>query len=258
MRRALLTSAVLALLAGSLPAAAGAAAPARATPLRAALAACQTGSALTDRFVVFNASMARIKGSERMEMRFDFLQRRPGDEDFVRVSVPKFGVWERAQPKVPAFLVEKRVNALAAPAAYRVLVRFRWFSADGLVLRRAERESGVCKQPDPRPDLVAQAVKTLETNDPQRARYEVVLRNLGRSATQLSTGVVLNVGDAALAPQSVAPLAAGETRTISFSGPRCNGATPLEVSVDPAGVIDEAGERNNLLSVPCAATLERP
>lgn len=254
MRRTLATLFLLGFSAGAVPAAA---APDRVVSLKAALATCETGATAVERFAVFKASMPRVKRAERMELRFDLLQRRPGDDDFVRLAVPKFGVWERAEPRVSAFLVAKRVNALAAPATYRVLVRFRWFAADGSVLRRSERRSKVCRQPDPRPDLVFDSVSAQETDDPQQARYAVVVRNAGRGDMTSSAGVSLTIGERRFPTRTLSLLASGETDTVSFLAPRCNDATPLELSLDPAGVVEEAGERNNLLSVPCAATLRQ-
>jgi len=253
MRRFVVTLAVLGLTAAA-PTGAGAARP---VALRAALTSCATGATAADRSAVFSASMPRIKGAERMELRVDFLQRRPGDADFVRLAVPKLGVWERAQPRVAAYVVEKRVNALAAPAAYRVRVRFRWTGADGRVVRHTERRSPVCTQLDPRPDLVVGKVTTKPTVDSRQARYDVVVANQGRGATVASAGVTLSVGGDRVPSETVSALAAGAQETVTFYGPRCSGETKLEVTLDPGGVVEEAGESNNVFSVPCAATLQR-
>jgi hypothetical protein len=252
MRRLVSTLAVLGLTAVTAPAGADAA---RAVPLRATLTSCETGPTAAERSAVFSASMPRIKGAERMELRFDFLQRRPGDDDFVRLEVPKIGAWERAQPRVLAYVVEKRVNALAAPAAYRVRVRFRWLGADGHVLKHSERRSPICTQLDPRPDLVFEKVTTKATADPRQARYDVLVRNRGRGETIASAGVTLAVGGDRVPSQIVSPLAPGAAETVFFFGPRCSGDTKLELTLDPGGVVEEAGESNNVLSLSCAATL---
>ena len=255
MRRLVSTLAVLGLTAVTLPAGADAARP---VPLRATLTSCETGATSAERSAVFSASMPRIKGAERMELRFDFLQRRPGDDDFVRLEVPKLGTWERAQPRVLAYVVEKRVNALAAPAAYRVRVRFRWLGADGHVLKHSERRSPICTQLDPRPDLVFEKVTTKATVDPRQARYDVVVRNRGRGVTTAFAVVTLAVGGARVPSETVSPIAAGAAETVTFFGPRCDGATVLDLMLDTAGAIEEAGESNNTLRLPCAATVERP
>lgn len=257
MRRFLATLFLLCLCTAAAPAQAAAIAPARVVSLRAGLEACETGSAKANRFAVFTASMPRVRNAERMELRFDFLQRRPGDNDFVKLAVPKLGVWERAQPRVPAFLVEKRVNELAAPADYRVLVRFRWFAADGRVVRRSERRSKVCRQPDPRPDLIFESVTTRVAANPQRARYDVVVRNTGRGDALASAAVSMMVGGQRVPIQALSSLGAGESETVSFDGPRCTGETRIDLSLDVAGAVEEAGEANNTLSLPCAATLAR-
>ncbi len=255
MRRLMITLSLLGLTAGTAPAAAAAA---RAVPLRATLASCQTGQAAADRSAVFTASMPRIRGAERMELRFDLLQRRPGDHRFVRLAVPKLGAWERAQPGVAAYVVRKRVNALAAPAAYRVLVRFRWFGADGHAVRRAKRRSAVCTQLDPRPDLVVEKVTTRAADDPRQARYDVLVRNRGRGDATASAGLLLSIGRDRVPRQALSALAAGTSETVSLLGPRCGADTVLELTLDPEGVLEEAGESNNTLSLPCAATVQRP
>lgn len=252
MRRLVSTLAVLGLTAVTLPAGADAARP---VPLRATLTSCETGATAAERSAVFSASMPRIRGAERMELRFDFLQRRPGDADFVRLEVPKLGTWERAQPRVLAYVVEKRVNALAAPAAYRVRVRFRWLGADGHVLKHSARRSPTCTQLDPRPDLVFEKVTTKATVDPRQARYDVTVRNRGRGETIASAGVTLAVGGDRVPSEIVSPLAPAAAETVSFFGPRCSGDTKLELTLDPGGVVEEAGESNNVLSISCAATL---
>src|SRR4051812_12028975 len=102
------------------------AAPAQAqtVPTRAALESCHAGDAPLERFAVFSAQMAAIPGTKKMQLRFDLSQRLSG-EDFRRVQAPGLGVWRSSVPGVDIFRYRKQVANLAAPGAYRAVVRFR-------------------------------------------------------------------------------------------------------------------------------------
>src|SRR3954454_11697542 len=170
MRRAALILLTAAALTG------GAVALAQAPPLAARLATCQTGPNATDRYAVFTGSMPRIGGAGTMAMRFDLFERQPQGR-FLAVSLPHWGVWEKTSKKgVPGFIFTKRVEQLAAPASYRAVVSFRWYDAQGRVVRRATRTSSTCVQPDWRPDLHVRRVIFPTGSGPTR----VVVRNRGR------------------------------------------------------------------------------
>jgi len=53
---------------------------AQTVPTRASLESCHTGAAALDRFAVFTAQVGATSSSERMQIRFDLLQRLPGDD----------------------------------------------------------------------------------------------------------------------------------------------------------------------------------
>src|SRR5436190_12108148 len=127
-------------------------------PLQARLVACFTGPSAAARRATFMASMPAVAGAARMAIRFDLLQRAPGDAAFARVGLPAWGRWERSEPGRSGFIYTKTVRALRAPGAYRARVRFRWFGLDGRIVRRARRLTRTCRQPDLRPDLRAGAL----------------------------------------------------------------------------------------------------
>jgi len=218
-------------------------------PLRARLADCSTGQSPSARYAVFSASMAALPASARMGIRFDLEQRTPGGR-FTRVAVPRWGVWEKSRPGVPAFLYSKRVDSLAAPAQYRALVRFRWYGADGTTMRRARRLTAICHQPDPRPDLRVGAITARAGADPGTEAYDIVVRNDGRGDAE-SFSVVLTVGDGPQPSRVVGSLAAGGRQVLEIAGPPCDPASGLRVAVDPAGAVDEADETNNVVARPC-------
>src|SRR4051794_24006549 len=151
-------------------------------PLQARLAACTTGPNATARRATFTASMPAVTGAARMAIRFDLLQRAPGDAAFARVALPAWRRWERSQPGRTGFIYTKTVRALRAPGAYRATVRFRWYGPDGRVLRRARRTTPICRQPDPRPDLRAGALTAAPGLGPATVTYLLRVRNAGRGA----------------------------------------------------------------------------
>lgn len=218
-------------------------------PLRARVTECSTGQSPAARYAVFGASMPAVPGSVRMGIRFDLLQRTPG-RGFAPVAVPRWSVWERSRPGVPGFLYSKRIDALAAPASYRALVRFRWYGPDGTTIRRARRLTAICRQPDPRPDLRVGAVSARAAADPGSEIYDVVVRNVGRGDAE-SFSVVLTVGGAAQPPRVVGSLASGARQLVEIVGPRCDASSGLQVSLDPGGAVDEANEANNVAARPC-------
>ncbi len=84
-------------------------------------------------------------------MRFDLLQRTPGQAEYEPVRLPAWGVWQRSQPGRTAFIYTKTVRSLRAPGAYRARVRFRWYDASGRVQRRTQRTTGPVASPTPGP-----------------------------------------------------------------------------------------------------------
>src|SRR4051794_18062781 len=202
-----------------------ASAPQQGPRLQARLTSCATGATARERTAAFTASMPAIHGSARMGIRFDLLQRTPGEAEFAPVELPAWGRWERSEPGRTGFIYTKRVRALRAPGAYRARVRFRWYAADGRVLRRVQRTTKMCRQPDPRPDVRAGALSVAGGLGPATATYLLTVRNAGHGAAG-PFDVVLAAGEMPQAPVRVAGLAAGESRVISLPGPACaTGAT---------------------------------
>jgi hypothetical protein len=79
----------------------------------------------------------------------------------------------------------------------------------------------------------------------------VAVRNDGRTAAGPFT-VAVRAGDHALDPPALlVGLAAGETRTVSVTGPACVPGEPLNVTVDAEDAVDERGEENNHLAAVC-------
>jgi CARDB protein len=220
-------------------------------PLGARLVACTTGATAPARVAVFSARMPALPGTRRMWMRFDLLQRTPGQAEYERVRLPAWGVWERSQPGRTGFIYTKRVQGLRAPGAYRARVRFRWSDATGRVQQRATRTTPTCRQPDPRPDLTAGALSAMAGLG-SGATYLLEVGNDGRGPAP-PFDVVLSVAGMPEPAVRVAGLAPDEHRVVSIAGPRCAPGWTVRFVLDAAGAVDEADEAGDVVDRPCPA-----
>jgi hypothetical protein len=219
-------------------------------PLRARLASCATGATAPERTAAFTASMPAIEGSARMWIRFDLLQRTVGEAEFAPVRLPAWGRWERSEPGRTGFIYTKRVQALRAPGAYRARVRFRWYAADGRVLRRAQRVTKTCRQPDPRADLRAGELSVAGGLGPAAATYLLTVTNGGRGAAG-PFDVVLTTAGMPQAPVRVDGLAAGESRVVSVPGPRCAAGATVRFVLDAGAAVEESDEADDVVDRLC-------
>lgn len=221
---------------------------AAAGPARAKLRDCDVKA----RSATFEGSMRTVRRASRLEMRF-MLQTRSAEQPvWAVVEAPRFARWLRSSPGKARFVYEKTVERLAAPGDYRVVVRFRWRDAAGDVIRRTHRRSPGCRQPDARPDLVPLRVRMLPGPSSATRTYVVVVANAGL-LTAPSTTVGLLVDGDALPVADLRSLAAGGHGSARFVGPACRPGDVLQATVDPDGLVDEADEAGNALSVPCPA-----
>jgi hypothetical protein len=220
-------------------------------PLRATLAACGTGASADERFAIFTGSMPARKGTRRMAMRFDLYERVDGRDRYARLAAPAFGRWERSEPGRAGFVYTKRVERLREAAAYRAVVRFRWYDADGTAQRTLTRTTPPCRQPDRRADLEVESIGVVSGERSGEARYLVTVANAGLSAAgAFDVGLVAGGTEAV---RSVAALAPGERTTIELAGPRCEGAETISATVDVRGAVDEADEGDNAYRKLCGA-----
>jgi hypothetical protein len=248
MRRA---APLIALLALATPVAAHAQAP----PLMARLATCQSGPAAADRTATFTGSMPAIKGTLRMWMRFDLQQRTPPAVDFVALKAPGLGVWQKsASGRASGFVFKQRVQALAAPGAFKAVVRFRWYGRRGQLLRSTTRETGICRQPDQRPDLRAGGLDAAPGPQPDQATYSLIVLNGGHTAAG-PFDVGLAVAGIDQLPERVAGgLGPGASHTLTFVAPRCAPGTTLRFTLDARGEVQESVEADDVVELPCPFT----
>jgi hypothetical protein len=231
--------------------AAPAAARAQVPPVRARLVACHVGPDAADRTAAFTGSMPAVVGTKRMWMRFDLLARTATSDAFVPVRVPGLGVWKKSAPGRSGFIFTQKVQELAAPGDYEAVVRFRWYGAGGNLLRSDKRTTGICRQPDQRPDLRAGALTAAGAPGADTATYSLEVRNDGRSeAGPFDVG--LTVAGVEQPSQRIAGgLAAGATRVVAFVAPRCAPGSILRFRLDAQAEVAEAAEADDVVARPC-------
>ena len=170
-----------------------------------------------------------------------------------RICVRKpmgFGVWVSSQPGVGIYTSDHEVTALPAPAAFRVLVRARWFDRRHHVIRRAVRLSPPCVQPLLTPNLAIGTLTRAPGTPPATVSYNVLVRNAGVAAAG-PFQVALSVGGVALPDVTVTGLAGGATQLVAFVGPHCAAGSTLTATVDPAGAVNEPANPNRTKTFPC-------
>jgi hypothetical protein len=226
----------LAVLAAWAPAASAQDRPA----LRVLLEDCSTGALPAQRMAGFMGSMPARTRTARMAMRFELERRRGAAGAWRRVTgVPGFGRWERSLAHRAGFVFHKRVDGLAVgvPApAYRAVVRFRWYDAEGDLQATARRRTAPCRQPDLRPDLAAGTLAASPGPAAGLVRYALTVRNDGRSAAGPFAVRVAGV------VTETDRLAAGAARVVEIVAPACAAGASVAVAVDPDGRVDEAVE----------------
>ena len=232
-----------------LAAALAAPAPALAAPASVRVTECTPSLEPEARTATFEARIRAIEGADRLQVRFTLQARTRGELGFRKVAAPGFGAWSTSDPGVARYSYAKTIANLAAPASYRMVVRFRWLDAGGGTLRAAKRTSAACRQPDLRPDLVAERVEVEPALHPDLRRYVVALRNAGRTAAA-GTARTLRVGSPPPLARTTSALAPATTRLLTFTAPACVPGEPLEVTADATEAIDEVHEEN-ILVVPC-------
>ena len=223
-----------------------AAAPAAASPLATAkVVQCSTGLTPAERVAVFRAGARRVAGAERMWIKFT-LQERSGGGPFRAVAAPGLGVWRKSRSGVGRFAIRQRVLALVPGASYRVAVRYRWYTAEGELIRRARRLSPPCTHPGALPNLRVTRIGGRVVNG--TFRYAIEVFNRGRASSG-STTVRLTVDGDVVDTPAVPALAPGETTRVFVNGPECTAT--VSVLVDPAHLVREGNEGDNVLNTGC-------
>jgi hypothetical protein len=119
-------------------------------PASATLQQCATATIpQTERAASFAGEMTAIPGTARMEIRVELEERTAGELLYRTVAATGLGVWHSSAAGVKIFTHIQQVTNLSAPAFYRGVLRFRWLSARGRLLKAAVLRTASCEQPAP-------------------------------------------------------------------------------------------------------------
>ena len=229
-------------------------------PVHLAAFACHSTLDPTARTVSVTSVMRPIPGTWTLSVRFSLLERAPGTS--VEQSVGQSGDLGRwltpADPTLgrradDVWKLAKPVRDVAAPAAYRFAVSFRWKGRDGKVLATASRRTASCRERELRPDvLVRRVIVDSVAGHRNRARYVAVVANRGRTASGPFSVTFMPGTGAPAKTKTLASLGSGGRVRVPFSGPACDPARPPTVTADAAGQVDDYDRSNNTLTVACA------
>jgi CARDB protein len=208
---------------------------------------CKTGSRAKDRSATYKAWMNSVPGSERMAMRFKLMVHEPGKDGAQSVASSKLAVWHKSHAGVSRYVYSQTVKKLKRGSSYRMRVKFRWYDADGKVIKRATRQSSACVQDGVRPNLIVSAVSVLPGPAPGTAIYGVSVENTGEAAAEgFSVGMFV---DGALADsRTIDGLGPGESATVDLNGPTCS---RLRAVADLEQAVAETNEDDNVLVSRC-------
>jgi hypothetical protein len=208
---------------------------------------CRTGKLPDTRLATFEGNMRTVKGATRMAMRFHLLERTTSAEPAHAVKVPSLLPWRKSRSGVKQFSYSQTVKGLSSGVTYSSRVQYRWYNANGKVIRRAELESGTCVQDGELPNLVLGSVRSAPGSTDGTAVYTVQVGNTGQGAVQAFT-VTLIADGAHIDTRTLDGLKAGEFTTVKFTGPFC---TRLRAEVDRGKTVPETVEEDNSLRARC-------
>jgi hypothetical protein len=249
-----LACAVTALAATSAPAFAAAPGAARVT-----VPVCHSAVAPLDRRITWVGDMASLRPGNRMEMRFDVYVKTPTDPAWKLVAAPDLGIWNRAKAGTTDYKFRQKAVNLTAPAAYKARVTFRWLGPGKKDKTVKRLDSKVCEQSDPRPNL---RVVKFDASPIKGglANYQVVVRNVGGSAASGPNGfdVAVAVDGVAQPSKNVLGLRPGESVQVNIPrAARCKQGGTIRATVDPDQRIDQSDRADDVLELPCPASLAR-
>jgi hypothetical protein len=188
----------------------------------------------------FYGRMDTISGASKMQMRFQLMERLGRDDTFSKIEVPALKQWRTSQAGVKRFGWKQIVDGLHVGGAYKSRVTFRWLSSTGTVLDTETRDTPVCRGPLPNIEIGALTDRAGPTDDTRI--YRITIQNTGKVDAD-EVDVQLAVDRATLDTVTIQHLEAGDSRTVSFTGPVCNKG--VRVFVDPGNSIGETVEDDN-------------
>jgi hypothetical protein len=204
--------------------------------------------------------MRPVPGTRKLEARWVLLSRPTTGGTFTVVPGTGLGTWVSptnrtlGQRSGDVWKLHKSVSDLSAPAVYKLRGTFRWLGTGGRVLATMKRSTHKCAQPELRPDLLVRSIAVQPIpRRPAFNRYVATIANAGKSAAgpfevQFSPG-----GGLSDTIRSETGLAAHHQLQETFVGPACTTTSPVTVTVDPTGAVDDFNRSNNQLTAVCPA-----
>jgi CARDB len=210
------------------------------------LKTCETGANPSDRKATFKSWMHSVPGTARMAVKFKLVSRAPG-RSAQRVEGPSaLNTWHRSHTGVTRYVYSQTVKRLEQGTSYTMVVRYRWYDANGTIIKRAKRTSDECVQSGDLPNLIVAGV----TYDPAEIgtwHYGVTVKNKGKSVAE-DFVVTLIVDGAVVDERTVEALPAGESTDVQLNGPPC---VHLRAIADSEHTVTEKHEDDNSFSSTC-------
>ena len=200
----------------------------------------------TARSATFYARMDTVPGASKLAIRFVLLERLGRDEVFTKLDLPTLRQWHVSQAGVQRFGWRQTVDNLHVGGAYKARVQYRWLSATGAALSTQTRETPICR--GPLPNLALGGLSSSEGPTADTTVYTVDVLNDGKADADY-VDVSVSVDKAVLDTVTVDHLAAGESRTITLTGPSCR--REVSVTADPSNLVGERSEADNAQLFAC-------
>jgi hypothetical protein len=220
---------------------------------------CQRALDPGQRLVSVRAVMRPLKGTRKLEMRFELLSKAPPATTFSPVQGTGLGSW--VSPTDPVTLGQRPgdiwrlshpVADLPAPASYRFEVTFRWIGPKGRVLGAQVRNTRNCVQPELRPDLAAVSFDAQPVaGHPKKNAYTAVIADKGLTGAgpfqiQFAFGTVVT-------DHTVKRIKPHQQLTFNFDGPVCESSAAPTMTIDPDQQVDDYNRANNQITATCPA-----
>ena len=216
---------------------------------------CKRAPEPRGRSVSITAVMRPRPGTQRMELKFELLERPAGGAS-TSVTGGDLGTWLTPGNATlgsrggDVWILKHPVKDLAGPAHYRFRVSFRWIGAHRRVLGTVVRLSATCYQPDHRADLAVTSIKVQPaTAQSTSQRYDVTIRNDG--GTDAPRFQVWFTAGSVTIKDPEPGLRRHGTLKESFLGSRCLRAKPPVVTADPTHEVNDSNRANNSLQAKC-------
>lgn len=230
-----------------LPASGAWAGPPEGAKASAKVKKCHSSSKSKRRSLELHGRMSTPGRDVEMRMKFRLRERTPV-ESWRDVTPESLQEWLVKPPGIDVFKSRFKIRNLSAPARYRGVVNFEWYR-DGVLIGKARRSTGSCRQKSKQPDLAARYIMIRFGTDEQTWKYVFRVTNIGKRDAR-DFRLVVKIGEAEIASKTVGLLRRGESVKFEPVARRCSG-NPMSGVVDPDDNVSEGNEMNNSVKVDC-------